>query len=170
MPVYLKPEIQSLGIGDLIGRNQPRAERGKSVAALSFVPLPAALELICPLADVVAHAITNYVIQSLLDLEVLARFADYDAEFHFPIRLLGAQRDLDLVIGANDSAAGLQKQRGLRGDRHAGLGRMVSVIQADTDNLAHVADACTEAGRIFNLRKSVRVNLTQRVDRGGQQD
>src|SRR5574341_280973 len=63
--IDLKPQVEVLRVGHVVGRHKPGADRAEGVAALALVPLAAALELVLALRHVVHHAVAGHVLQSV---------------------------------------------------------------------------------------------------------
>src|SRR6185295_9473290 len=57
--VHVEREAEHLGVGNLVGRDQPRAERIERLASLALVPGAALLELELALRDVVRDAVSG---------------------------------------------------------------------------------------------------------------
>ena len=55
----------------------------------------------------------------------------------------------------------LVEQEGLLGDRHAGLGRVVGIIEADGDEIADLAEARAEPGRSPHRRQGLRLEFSE---------
>ncbi len=87
-----------VGIPDLVGGDQPRAQRHKRVERLAAAPLAAApLQLPVAGADVVGAGVPEHVIEGVLAADVLAGFADHHRQLAFVVHLLapemGRQQD-----------------------------------------------------------------------------
>src|SRR5436190_19277928 len=152
LAIHFEPHGKSMGIGDLILRDEPGSERTEGVATLALVPGAAALELEFPLGYVMDDAVTCYMGQRFRLRNVAPMSTNHDAEFHFPIGFLRAARNFDVIVRANDGAGPLSEDHGLRGNRQIGLGRVVGKVETDTDELPHLAHARAEPHTRGHLR------------------
>src|SRR5262249_34929008 len=73
--------------------------------------------------------------------EVAGARADDDAELDLVVELARVPRDDGGVVRPADAGRRLVEDDRLLGDRHAGLGRVVGVVEADGDEVADTADA-----------------------------
>ncbi|MCY1376596.1 hypothetical protein D9M69_641030 [compost metagenome] len=106
-------------------------------------------------------------------LDVAPALADHHAQFHFPVGLHRAARNLHVVVGADDRAGPFVEHHRLGRHGHAALGCVVGVVQADADELAHLAHAGTQAQvllrRAGHQRQAVDVEAAQARQALGQQ-
>ena len=63
LAVDVEPHVEVLHVADLVGRDQPGADRAEGVAALALVPGAAALDLVLALRDVVDDDIAGDMVQ-----------------------------------------------------------------------------------------------------------
>src|SRR5579862_1170989 len=98
-------------------------------------------------------------------LQVLTGLADHHPELDFPVGLLAPQWDLDIVVGTDDRTGRLQEKWRLVRNGHFRFGRVVGIIESHADNLAHSADAGTEARRTVDSRETLRIDRPKRVKR-----
>src|SRR5690606_16983309 len=78
-------------------------------------------------------------------VDVTRFLADDDAELDFPIGLLRAARDDDVIVRPANGTRRLEEENGFGGDFHAGFGCVIGIVEADADELADLADARTDA-------------------------
>jgi hypothetical protein len=168
LPVHLQPQAQVLRVGHLVLGDQPGPDGAEGVAALALVPKPPALELELPLRDVVDHAIPGHVFQGFLEGDVPGPPADDHAQLHLPVGLARATGDHQVVIGPRDGAGGLEEDHRLRGDGRSGFLGVVTVVEADADELAHAAEAGANAGGSGYGGKGLGVQGPQALEAFGQ--
>ena len=89
-------------------------------------------------------AIAGDVIQRVGLADILRRLADDDAELDFPVGLLRAARDADIVVRADDGRGRLHEDDRLGRHGGAGLGGVVGIVEADADELADAGDTGAE--------------------------
>jgi hypothetical protein len=137
LSVHPEPETEILRVGDLVGGDQPGAERVEGLAGLALVPLAAAFVLELPLGHVVGHGVPGHTGQRLLGAgQVARRTADDHRELDLPVRLRAAPGDQDWIVGADDGVRRLQEDHRFGGQWVTRLGGVVPVVQADTDDLS----------------------------------
>ena len=128
-------------------------------ALLPFTHWPDAVVLELALRHVVADAIARDMGERLRFADVACARADHDREFDLPVGLFRVLRDDDVVVRPDDAGGGLVEQQGLLGDRHAGLGRVVGIIEADGDEIADLAEARADPGRSAHRRQGLRLDF-----------
>ena len=67
-----------------------------------------------------------------------------DAELDLPVELCRAPRAQDRLPGSDDRVGPLGEDRGFLGKRRPDFLRVISIVQADADELAGVGDGCVE--------------------------
>ncbi len=77
-------------------------------------------------------------------VEVACPAADDDRQFDLPVRLHRASGNQHFVVRAHDRARVLHEDHRTRRDRRSGLGGVVAVVQADTDDFAGTGDRCAD--------------------------
>nr|GEU28106.1 putative aminotransferase [Tanacetum cinerariifolium] len=169
LAVHFQVQVEVLHVADVLGRDQPRADRAERVAALALVPLRAAFELVRPLRHVVDHAVAGHVLERIVFRDVLRAGADDDPELHFPIGLPGPLGQHDRIVGARQRGDRLQEHDRLLGQRHLGFGRVVGVIEADADEFADMLDRHAEARRAAYQRQRGGIDFFQLAQRPGGQ-
>src|SRR6185437_5606756 len=100
--IHAQPQLQRSGVSNLIPGHEPRAERPEGIAALPLDPLAAALELECPLGQVIDDQIACNVCQRLTAGYSTCALADENAELHFPIGLLASRRQHHVIVRTAD--------------------------------------------------------------------
>ena len=87
-PLRIGLDFERVGIGNLVLRDQRRAERAERVERLAAAPLAAA-KVLLPVAgaDVVAAGVAQHVVEGVLLRGVLARLADHDGQLAFVVDL-----------------------------------------------------------------------------------
>ena len=129
---------QGVGVGDFVGRDQPRAERGESVEGFCPAPL-AATPLALPVAgaNVVGAGVAQHVLERPIARDVLASPADHYGQFAFIIDLIAAKvtRQYDRVAGVLQRGGGLHKEHWKLRNRRLALGGMAAVVQADAHDV-----------------------------------
>lgn len=146
LTVHPQPHVQRLRVRDLVGGDQPGAERGEGLAVLALVPGAAPLVLEGALGDVVRQHVAADVREALLGgAQVAGRGADDDAELGLPVGLHAAARDQHGVVRADHGVRGLEEDDGLRRSLRADLGRVPVVVQPDAHDLADPADRGADA-------------------------
>src|SRR5262245_27269300 len=153
LSVDVEPHVEALRILDLVLGDQPRAERPECLAALAFDPLSGPLDLEHALAHVVGQAVSGDHVERLVLRQVARALADNDAELHLPVELARPLRDDRVVVRPADAGGHLVEDDRLLGDRHAGLGRVVGIVEPDGDEIADPADAGAEAGIAVHQRQ-----------------
>ena len=108
------------------------------------------------------HAVAGDVLHRVwLRSTYFAGLADDHAELDFPVGLLRAARDLDVVVRADDGRGRLHEDDRLGRHRHAGFRGVIGVVQADADELADAGDARAEPRRAVDARQRRRIDLPQ---------
>src|SRR5262249_22247601 len=141
LAVHVEPHVEIVDVLDLVFRDQPGPERAEALAALALGPLAAALDLELPLGDVVADAIAGDGVERVLFRQVARAAPDHDRDLALPVELGRALRDHGVVVRAAQRGRRLLEDDRLLRDRGAGLGRVVRIVEADRDEVAHAADA-----------------------------
>ena len=137
---------RSCGSGTSSRGDQPGADRAERVGALALHPLAGAFESgrRAP-THRSRHSSRRRASSRRPRTRYLRRRADDHAELDLPVGLLGAARDHDVVVGADDRVVAFEKTMGSSAPG-AGLRGVIGVVQADADELADPADARPEAG------------------------
>ena len=104
---------------------------------------------------------------SAVTLRALA--ADHDAQLHLPVEAGKALRRHDVVVGAGEAARPFGKHHRLGGHRHAGLHRVVVVVEADRDELGRAVPGHPRARAALHLGQTDRVDGLEHRQRGGRQ-
>ena len=141
VPVDFEPQAEILTVGDFVGGHEPGTNRPERVGALALHPLAGALELIRALGQIVDDAEAGDVRHGVGLSHVLGRLANHDAQFDFPVALLRAPRQLDVVVGTANARRRLHEDDRLGGDCHVRLGGMIRVVEANANEFADTADA-----------------------------
>src|SRR5215472_5513328 len=136
---------QALRVLDLVLGDEPGAERAERLAALALGPLAGPLDLKNALGYVVGEAIAGDRVHRLLLGEIAGAGADHDAELDLVVELGRVPRDDRGVVRSADAGRRLVEDDRLLRNRHAGLGRVVRVVQPDGDEVADMADAGADA-------------------------
>src|SRR5207247_2013668 len=110
----------------------------RNKGGLRPAPTPAAVPVVMmsPGASAMARDMGERV--SLVDVGAAA--SDDERQLDLPVGLLRIFGNDDVVVGADDAARVLGKDDRLLRHLRAGLGGMVGVVEADAEELAHVAD------------------------------
>src|SRR5471030_915280 len=93
LTVHFQPEIQLLGIGNLICGHQPWTNRAKGIATLAFIPRTAPLNLPFALGNIVDYTISGHVLHGILLADIASTLSNNDPQFNFPVGLGGLARD-----------------------------------------------------------------------------
>src|SRR5438270_8476663 len=139
LAVHLEPDREIVHVADLVGRGEEGAQRGERVAALALHPLAAALELEGALGVIVVQHVPGDVAQRSVSLDVRRPAAHDDRELRLPIDLGGTLRNDHVVVRTGDRTRRLEEDHGLVRNGHAGLARVVAVVEADAHDLARPA-------------------------------
>src|SRR5690554_1722696 len=161
MAVHFQPQVQVMGVGDLVRGDQPGAQGAKGVAALALVPGAAAFELELALGYIVHHAVTGYMVHGVGLAHVAGLLSDHHPELYFPVCFRGVPRDDDIIVGPAYGAGPLVEDYRFRRDLGAGLGSMVGVVEANADELADPPHAGAEAGICRYLGQARGVELVE---------
>ena len=129
LTVHREPEAQAGRVGNFIGRDEPGAERGESVAALALVPGTAALQLKGALRHVVVQHVAGHVVQRLGFADIRRAPANHHGQLHFPVGFFRTARNNNLVVGASQGAGCFQKKHRLGRVAQAHFGGVVGVVQ-----------------------------------------
>ena len=167
--VDVEPHGEVLHVADLVLGDQPRTERAEGVATLALVPLPAALDLVLALGNVVDDDVAGHVLERPLLADVAGAGADHDAELHLPIGLLGAARDDHVVVRADDAARRLHEHHRLLRDRQVQFRGMIREVEADGDELAHVRHGRAEPRVAVDHRQRPRIECREILQGSGRQ-
>lgn len=139
-------QAEVLRVAGLVGGDQPRAERVEGLAGFAQVPLRRVLQLEFPLRYVVADRVPgDHGPRGIRSVQVARPAADDDREFDLPVGLHRSTGDQHLVVRADDRARVLHEHHRTRGNRRAGLGGVIAVVQADADDLAGAGDGRPDA-------------------------
>src|SRR5580704_1716593 len=169
LAVDVEPHVQFLRVLDLVFGDEPRAERAERLAALALGPLPGTLDLEHALGDVVGEAIAGDDVERLVLAQIAGARADDDAELDFPIEFCGIPRDDGVVVRAAQAGRRLVEDDRLFGDRHAGFGGVIGIIQSDGDEVAGLGDARPDARLAFDQRQFFRIELFQLGEAAGRE-
>ena len=170
LPVEPRLQCQLGGVGDFIRRDEPRAEAAGAGEVLAGKELAG---MALPVADaaLVVAGIARHVVQRLRRRDAAAPGADHHRQLTLEVELV---RDggLDQRLAVADLAAGeAGEQRGLLRHGAAGFLHVVTVIQADADDLVRIRNDGRELqisqGRARLLGFSDQRHLGQRA-RGKQ--
>src|SRR5205814_5979533 len=112
--VDVEPDVQHLGIRDLVGRDEPWSDRPEGVASLALVPL-GGLQLESTLGYVIHDRIAGDVIQGLVLRHVFGACPDDDRDLDLVIELGGTARLLDVVVRPVDARRRLHENYRLGG-------------------------------------------------------
>ena len=130
-----------VGVGDLVGGDQGRADRGEGVEGLAHHPLLARLvELPVACRDVVADGVAGDVLHRPIAGDVPPPLADDDHQLGLVIDLGAHLGQDDLGPRADQGRCVFAEDDRLGGDRHAALGGVVAIVQAQADDLGRVGD------------------------------
>ena len=129
--------------------------------------LASALSLKLTLRNVVHDAVAGDVVERFLLADVLGLLADHEGEFHLPVRLLRRTRNLDVVVGSHDATRRLHEDHRLRWHGQVRFRGMIGIVEADTDELADIADAGAQAGARRHLRQGRGINGAEACDGAG---
>ncbi len=141
-PLTQQPQAQCLRVGDLVGGDQPRAERVERLAALALVPLAAALELELALGDVVGDGVPGDHGGGVVGRgEVAGGPPDDDGQLDLVVGPLAASRGTSTSsYGPTTVSVALRNSTGSARQLGAGLGGVVGVVQPDADDLADAGE------------------------------
>src|SRR5262245_15486060 len=153
LAVDVEPHVEALRILDLVLGDQPGAERPERLAALAFDPLSGPLDLEHALGHVIGQTVPGHHVERLVLRQVARALADDDAELHLPVELARPLGDDRVVVRPADAGGHLVEDDRLLGDRHAGLGRVVGIVEPDGDEIADPADAGAETGIAVHQRQ-----------------
>lgn len=131
--------IEVVGIGDLIGGNDPWAHRGECIEGLAHQPLRGSALVIAG-ADVVDDGVAEDVLRPVGGGDLAASFADNKSEFSFVIGRFRDFRQDDVCARSDDSRGKLVEDGGDAGNLRAGFGGVIAVIQADAEELVRARD------------------------------
>ncbi|MPN26029.1 hypothetical protein SDC9_173451 [bioreactor metagenome] len=154
-------------IGNFVGRHQPGAQRRKRVMALALGPGAATLQLPAALGHIVGQQIAGHMGQSLLLGHAPRAAADDNAQLNLPVDLVRALRNLHRIARTADRRHGLHEQHGFGRRWQSGLGRVVSIVEARTDQLAHLCHGAAQAWRSVNLGQTTPVRIPYALERIG---
>ena len=169
LAVQAQLQIDGLWIGELVLRHQPRAYGAESVQRLALDPLPGAFQLGGPLRNVVDEHVSEYMIQGLVDGDVLRPCADDHPQLHLPVGLLRPCGQHHIVIRPADATDVLGENDRLGRLLHADFRGMVGIVQADADELLRIGDRRRDAWRALDGRQGSRVELRHRLQQAGFQ-
>src|SRR5256885_406455 len=136
LAVHLEPELEIVYVTDLVGCGEKRPERREGIAALALHPLAAALELEGALRVIVVQHVSGDVAQRLVALDVRRPAAQHDGQLDLPVDFGAALRDHHVVIWPADRAGRLEEDDRLFGNFLTGLARVITIVEADADDLA----------------------------------
>src|SRR5699024_12139015 len=136
---------------DLVGGDQPGAERIEGLAGLAFDPLASALQLEFTLGHVVGDRVSGDDCGGILRrVQVAGRTAEYHGQFDLVVGAGAATRDEYLVLGADHRVGGLGEDHRFGRWFRPALGGVVGVVDPDTHHLAGAGHRGTDpkvAGR-----------------------
>ena len=171
-------------IGDLVPRREERPERREGIGALALEALPAAIELEIALGKIDADAIAEHVVERLTLGDIDTRLADHHAELDLPVDALRLARHDEIVGGSAQRAGRLQEKRRLFRQRQASFLSMITVVQADADDLSDTSQGraqngilrrfrqrlCWYRGNRFDIGKRRRAGIERRKTAGQVED
>ncbi|MCY1222402.1 hypothetical protein D9M72_344920 [compost metagenome] len=107
-------------------------------------------------------------VQRLFARDIARDGADHHTELDLPVGLRRAERQHHVVVRAVQRAVGLQEHDRLGRQRHAGLGGVIGIVQANRHDLADTRPGHAEA-RALDHRQRRHVHLRQPRQRRGRQ-
>ena len=135
--IHIQCHIKRLRVGYLVCGDKPRANRPKRVAGFALGPLAGQFCLKMPLGHVIRNAIAGYIIQCGVNTDIFAAFANDHAKLYLPVAMLRMARQHHRVVRTDNRRIGFHEQDRMFGNSHAGLGRMIGIIQPDAQELAN---------------------------------
>src|SRR5438034_545822 len=130
---------ERLGVGNLLSRDEARADGAERVDRLRPRPL-AVGELQVAGADLVDADVAADGLERLTLRDIADALADDDAQLRFVVDLPSDRRKHDRLSRADERRLPLRKEDRVLGRRDALLGRMVTVVESDADDLAGPVD------------------------------
>src|SRR5579859_6808434 len=128
-----QPEV--LRIGYLVGANQVRSERQKSVQCLTEHPLTGSV-LQVPSAQVVCYAVAGHVLQRSIDRNAACLSSKHHRQFDLIVGLGGFSWNRDLLPVRCERIGVLRKQDWHFGNLSPCFHGMSAVVETNTHNLA----------------------------------
>ncbi len=119
-----------MGIGKLVGGDEPGADGREGVERFAAVPLPAFLDLRCPLADVVANQVAGDVTECFGLRHPLAPLADHERELDLVVDRRVIRRHDHVVVGTIDRRRCFVEEDGFVRDGGVGFLGVVDVVEA----------------------------------------
>jgi hypothetical protein len=157
----IQEHIEGLGVPDLVGGDEPRADGAESVAALALVPLRATLHLERALGDVVHQHVARNRVERLALAYVAGGAPDHHAQLDLPVSLQCTTREHDVIIRAVQTADRLGEHRWLFRDRQICLPGMVCIVEPDGDEFADASDRDSIARGAPHQRQGGRLESRQ---------
>ena len=100
-------------------------------------------------------------VEGVLLRHITGARADHHTELDFPVGLDRAFGQHHRIVGALNTASGLHEHNGFGGNRQAGLGRMVGVIQSNRDELADAGHRAAQTRRALDQRQLLGFEFAQ---------
>ena len=135
LAVDLAGELEDVRIGELVGRDQPRAEGRERVERFSAVPLRALFDLRGAFADIVADEVAGDVVERFGARDALAPLANHEGQLDLVVHGRVVGRHDHVVVGPVDRGRRLVEEDGLLGDGGVGLLGVVDVVEAHRHEL-----------------------------------
>ena len=136
LPIEQATELDVVGVGKLVGRHQPRPDRGEAGEGLGQVVLlrRRGLELQVALGEVLADGEPGDVVPAVRFADPVRPPADDGHELNLEVHR--ARRQLDGVVGAGDGGGELGEDHRGGGQLEPRLPGVVFVVESDGEDLA----------------------------------
>src|SRR5216684_8252331 len=108
-------------------------------------PTDPPLQLEASFGIVVVKSITGYEFAGLFSRNIAGLFSDNHSQFHFPVHFLRAPGNHERIIWPHQRGCSFEEQHWLGRKLHAVFGRVIAIIESDTDDLARAADGRSQA-------------------------
>src|ERR1022692_751737 len=144
LAVDVRPYSEVLRVLDFVLGDEPGPERAEGLGALALGEGLPMLQLERALRHVVAQAIAGDDVHGFFLREITRALADHDDEFALVIELAGVLRDHGVVVRPTDAARRLVEDDRLLRNRVTALGGVIGIIEADREEIVHMADAGAE--------------------------
>ena len=153
-------EREVVGIGHLVGRDEPRAHRPESAPRLAERELRARGELERAVADVLSHGEAGDVRPRVGFVHAIGARADHRDQLDFPVDRVAD--DLDVVERSRQRGGEFGERRRHGRDRQARLLGVTAVVQPDREHLAGLGYGTPELR--FHERRSSGGHARREVD------
>ena len=163
MPAFavdVEPDVEHLGIGDLVGRDEPWSDRSEGITSFALVPL-GGLQLESTLGYVIHDRVAGDVGQSLVLRYIFGARPDHDRNLDLVIELGGIARLLDIIVRAADARRRLNENYRLGGYLQTRFVRVIDVIQADGNEFGDARVRHAEARVAAHQGQRFWTNLAQ---------